>query len=80
MSTSVIHEVGFDDAGNTENVTINPIVPAGTDLKDLKNQLRWMLEAIRKPLVELPEEIRNEPVQAFAYQIYGLKGDDEKAT
>ncbi len=41
-----IHEVFYDDKGNIENMSIDPDIPVGDTLDELKKSLEMMLEDI----------------------------------
>ncbi len=47
-----IHEVYYDDDGKPEMVTVDPIGPAGDTLKELKCDLAYMLDALKKPVLD----------------------------
>ncbi len=51
-----IHEVYYDDDGNPDSMTIDPIVTGDDDGTDSLESLRWVLtrqlEALEKPILE----------------------------
>lgn len=50
-----VHEVFYDDNGNIESWTTEPISPYGDTLEELKNTLEKMLEALEKPILQEDE-------------------------
>jgi hypothetical protein len=62
-----IHEVYYGDDGSVENWTEDAITLVGPDLDDLEWQLRAMLEAFQKPVLEFepdqPSDGAGEPHQ-----------------
>ena len=46
-----VHEVYYDSDGNTEKATVDPIGPAGDTLKELRQDLAYMLAALRLPVL-----------------------------
>jgi hypothetical protein len=52
-----IHEVYYDDDGKVEGWTQNAVAPLGNDLDELRNELKWMLEALDKPILDLADEL-----------------------
>jgi hypothetical protein len=75
----VIHEVYFNEDRSISNISYEPHLLTGIDIEDLKGTLEYMIEAFEHPLVELPEEIYNEPVDANVYQILDAQGDKEES-
>lgn len=53
-----IHEMYFDDSGDIQGVTENPITPMGETLEELKRELSRMLDTV------LAEEKRQEEEDA----------------
>jgi len=50
-----IHEVYYDDDGKPEMVTENRMDAHGETLDELRTDLRWMMEALDKPVLEYDE-------------------------
>ena len=46
-----IFEVYYDSSGNPEMVTVDPIGPAGDTPKELRQDLAYMLAALRLPVL-----------------------------
>jgi len=47
-----IHEVYYSEEGVPEMVTVEPVGPAGDTLEELKQDLAYMLEALKKPVLD----------------------------
>ena len=54
-----IHEVYFDEQGNTEGWTESPISPFGATPEELREDIRYQLNAFRKPILK---EKKEEPI------------------
>ena len=46
-----IHEVYYDDDGNPEMVTVEPIGPAGDTFEELLSDVECMVAALKKPVL-----------------------------
>ena len=61
-----MHEVHYNDAGEIENMTKNPVTVMGDEGKDSLNSIRWVLEkmeeATHKPVIDFDtlKEIKGE--------------------
>jgi len=47
-----IHEVYYDENGNAISISQNPVAPEAEDIKELKDTLELMMEAISKEILE----------------------------
>lgn len=47
-----IHEVYYDDQGNPESVTKNPVPAFGNNVEELSHNLIHMLSALTKPILD----------------------------
>lgn len=47
-----LHEVYYNDAGEIEGYTEDPIAPFGTDIEDLRINIWQMRQAFDKPVLE----------------------------
>ena len=47
-----IHEVYYDDEGNPNSCTVDPIEPGGETLDELKAGLELMMKACEKPILD----------------------------
>lgn len=57
-----IHEVYYDDKGCPNAYTENDMKPFGENIDELRNDLKWMLAALDKPILtpqEFPETENN---------------------
>lgn len=52
-ATYAIHEVYYDDQGRIENWTASPMEPFGESPAELREDIRWFLQACRRPILEL---------------------------
>ena len=50
-----IHEVYYDDAGKPKTYTMNSVKPFGEDLRELRQDIMWMLNALDTPILT-PED------------------------
>ena len=50
-----LYEVYYDDDGKIEGMTENAMQPYGESLEELKNDLQWMMEALREPVLDMEE-------------------------
>lgn len=50
-----VHEVYYDDEGNVESWTENPVEPYGETAEALREEIRYFLQAFRRPILELKE-------------------------
>lgn len=48
-----IHEVYYDNRGNPDGWTEDPVTPYGTNLEDLHADLAYLLNALDKPVMEI---------------------------
>ena len=48
-----IHEVYYDNKGNPDGWTENPVTPYGNNLEDLHGELAYLLTALDKPVMEI---------------------------
>jgi len=46
-----IHEVYYDEAGKPKMYTENPMKPFGESVRELRQDLMWMLSALDKPVL-----------------------------
>jgi hypothetical protein len=46
-----IHEVYYDEGGQPRSYTMNSVKPYGADLRELRQDLMWMLAALEKPVL-----------------------------
>jgi len=51
-----IHEIYYDSKGNIEGHTENGVAVGGSNLEELEIDLNHMLEALKKPILDLEEE------------------------
>lgn len=47
-----IHEVYYDEDGNPASVTMDSMKPSGNTLEELAADLRYMVAALNKPILE----------------------------
>ncbi len=47
-----IHEVYYSDAGGIEGWTEHPVAPGGESPTELREDIRWFLQAFRRPVLE----------------------------
>ena len=50
-----LYEVYYDDDGKIEGMTENAMQPYGESIEELKNDLQWMIEALREPVLDMEE-------------------------
>lgn len=53
--TYSIYEIYYDKAGNIEFFTQDSVAPGGDSIKELKQDLEWMLKTIKQPVLKLTE-------------------------
>lgn len=51
-----VYEVYYDDKGKVESWTENPVEPYGETAEELREDIRYFLQAFRRPILELKEE------------------------
>jgi len=51
-----IHEVFYGDDGAIDGWTVEPVLPLGESLSELREDVRYFLSAFRKPVLEETEE------------------------
>jgi len=47
-----IHEVYYDKAGMPRLMSVNAIAPSGTDLAELKRDIKKYIKALKEPVLE----------------------------
>jgi hypothetical protein len=47
-----VHEVYYTDAGGIERWTENPVAPSAESPAELREDIRWFLQAFRRPILE----------------------------
>lgn len=52
-----IHEVYYNDSGEIQSCTVNPVDPYGTSEEELRECLRMMTEALDKPVLDFDLDI-----------------------
>lgn len=50
-----IHEVYYDAGGKPNSYTMNAVKPFGEDLRELRQDLMWMLKALEEPILTLQD-------------------------
>jgi hypothetical protein len=50
-----IHEVYYDSAGKPHTYTMNPVKPFGENLRELRQDLMWMLKSLDEPVLTLQD-------------------------
>ena len=73
----VIHEVGFNENGEMDSITRDPVYPAAESAEELRTVLQGMLEAIDKPIIQLPKGLEDEYFEPFAQRAYKVNGQSE---
>ncbi len=66
----MIHEVRFDEEGNTNSITCDPIYPAGESIAELKTAIEWLLEAIEKPVPKSPIKLDEEYFEPLSQRVW----------
>ena len=59
-----IHEVYYDDAGNIEAFTDEPVYPAGESVEELHKDVEYYQHALRQPVLdyhELSKQVSDSP-------------------
>jgi len=51
-----IHEVYYDDNGNIDGWTEEPVLPCGENTGELREDIHYFLEAFRQPVLEIAEK------------------------
>jgi len=51
-----VHEVYYDDDGRIEGWTAGPVEPLGESLSELREEIRYFLTALRRPVLEEAED------------------------
>ena len=46
-----IHEVYYDEDGKPRAYTMNSVKPFGEDIRELRQDLMWMLASLEKPVL-----------------------------
>lgn len=60
-----IHEAFYDDQGKVWGITTEPVSVDGSEMEDLQETMRWMYEALDKPVLnfdDIPEEGAKDPM------------------
>ena len=68
-----IHEVYYDDGGNPEMVTVEPVGAAGDTFDELVDDFTYMLRAFGKPILDYEDiggEIGGQTVKASLEDIH----------
>ena len=50
-----LYEVYYDDDGKIEGMTENAMQPYGESLEELQNDLEYMMEALKQPVLDMKE-------------------------
>ena len=50
-----IHEIYYDNEGNPQLITVNPIAPYGNTHEEFKEDMKYYLMALEKPVLEYDE-------------------------
>ncbi len=48
-----VHEVYYADDGSIESWTADPVAPQGESSAELREDIRWFLQAFRRPILDL---------------------------
>ena len=50
-----LYEVYYDDDGKINGMTENPMKPYGESVEELQNDLEYMMEALKQPVLDMKE-------------------------
>ena len=50
-----LYEVYYDDDGKIEGMTENALQPYGESVEELQNDLEYMMEALKQPVLDMKE-------------------------
>jgi hypothetical protein len=57
-TTYAIYEVYYDDEGNILYISKDPENPQGETLTELKNDLKYMRQALKRPILDMDEVLK----------------------
>ena len=60
----VIHEVYYNDKGDITAISEDPMHPQGETLKELKNDMKYFLQAFNRPVLK-KDEIKFAPMEGM---------------
>jgi hypothetical protein len=61
-----IREVFYDDSGHPEGTTMEACHPCGDSLEDIENDLKYMMQALKKPVLTLADFPDDDAVKVAA--------------
>jgi hypothetical protein len=72
-----LYEVYYDDDGKLEGMTENSMHPYGESVEELQNDLEYMMEALRKPVLDMKDLNKyfeeNPPWEAIVARIEAIQ-------